>query len=117
LADDRNGPAEVVKEPLTPAMARLLEAETQADEVVGRAQKEAEEIVAEAKRRANQIEVAGSSPEAGAADASREGAELEKQKTLIVQEANRRIEMMRADAAAHLAEAIETVLAVLVDEP
>ena len=117
MADDRNGPADAVKEPLTPAMARLLEAETQADEVVRRAQKQAEEIVAEAKRRAQQIEDGASTPEAGAADASREGAELEKQKNLILQEANRRIETMRADATARLSEGAEKVLAVLVGEP
>ena len=117
MADDRNGPAKAVKEPLTPAMARLLEAESQADEIVRRAQKEAEEIVAEAKRRAQQIEDAGSSLEADKAGASREGVELEKQKNLILEEANRRIETMRAAAAARLREAVEQVLAVLVGEP
>ena len=52
MADDSSGPAGAVKEPLTPAMTRLLEAESQADEIVRRAQNEADEIMLTAKRRA-----------------------------------------------------------------
>jgi len=114
LADDSSGPAGAVKEPLTPAMTRLLEAESQADEIVRRAQNEADEIMLTAKRRAEEIEGTGSSTQA--AEAPPERADLEKQKNLILEEASRRVEMMRAAAAAHLSEAVEKVVAQLIAE-
>lgn len=115
MADDSSGPAGAVKEPLTPAMTRLLEAESQADEIVRRAQNEADEIMLTAKRRAEEIEGTGSSTQAGA-EAPPERADLEKQKNLILEEASRRVEMMRAAAAAHLSEAVEKVVAQLIAE-
>jgi vacuolar-type H+-ATPase subunit H len=115
LPDDR--PDTARPEAPTPAIARLLEAEQKADELVKRAQKEAEEIVVAAKRRAQKIRQAAGSAEMGASEASRAREEIEKQKRLILEEGKGHIETMRTAAAARLPEAVEKLTALLVAEP
>ncbi len=117
MPDDRPNTARPIKEAPAPAIARLLEAEEKADELVKRAQKEAEEIVAAAKRRAQKIREAAGSADMRASEASRAREQVEKQKRLILEEGKRRIETMRTAAAARLPEAVGQLTAVLVAEP
>lgn len=114
MANEQKEAEKRPNQPPTAALARLLEAEKKADEIVGRAQAEAAEIVAAAKIRAKQILETASAPETDAAETLRR--EMEKEKRLILEEANRRIEAMRSAAAARDAEAVEKLVTLLVAE-
>jgi len=116
LADDQRIAREPVSESPTPAMAQLLEAESKAEEIVKRARTDAEEIIAEAKRRADEIQKAANAPRTEA-EALRAGTELEKQKSLVMGDASRRIEALRSAAATRFERAVEKVVAELIGEP
>lgn len=116
MPDDQKELARPVNESTTPAIARLLEAERKADEIVGRAQKEAEEIVAQAKRRGQQIRDAANSADTHDSEASRAQEELEKQKRVVLQEGKKHMESMRAAAVPRLNEAVEKLFALLIGE-
>jgi vacuolar-type H+-ATPase subunit H len=117
LPDDREAAAKAGGEATTPAVARLLEAERQADEIVRRAREEAEGIVEKAKERARQVTAGLSQAAAQEGDTSGLQEGLERQKRLIMDEGKRRIESMRAAARARLHEAVGKLLSVLIGEP
>jgi V/A-type H+/Na+-transporting ATPase subunit G/H len=110
MAHDREDTAK--SKELTPAVALLLEAERKADELVARANTDAEEIVADAKRRAQQIRERGG-PVGRAVMVSQE---LEARKRTIVGQGEQRIEAMRREAQAKLAQAVEQLVAALIGE-
>ncbi len=99
----------------TPAVARLLEAEKQADEILARAREEAEAILASAKTRAREITEAVSRADAVDA-ASQSRAELKQQLRAIEEDGETRIAVMRAAAESRLNEAAQTLVDLLIGE-
>jgi vacuolar-type H+-ATPase subunit H len=117
LPDDREAGAKAGGEATPPAVARLFEAEQQADEIVRRAREEGEGIVEKAKERARQITADLGQVLAQEGPTSRLQQELERQKGLLMDEGKRRIESMRAAARLRLHEAVEKLMSVLIGEP
>ncbi len=116
MPNERKGSEEQLNRPPTPALARLLEAEKKADEIAERAQSEAAQIVAAAKLHAKQILEAAGASETDAAGSPQARAEVETEERLILEDANWRIEAMKAAAAARAAQAVEKLMALLVAE-
>ena len=117
MPDDREGVAKAGGEATTPAVARLFDAERQADEIVRQARVQAEEIVQKAKERARQITAGLGQAAAQEGHTSKLQQELERQKRSIMDEGERRIEGMRAAATARLHQAVDKLMSVLIGEP
>ena len=117
MPDDREVAAKPGSEATTPAVARLLEAERQADEIVRRAREEAEGIVEKAQERARQVTAGLGQAAAQEGHTSKLQEELERQKRVITDEGKRRIDSMRAAARARLQEAVQKLLSLLIGEP
>ncbi len=98
------------------AAAILLDAERQADEVVAKARETAEQIVAAANKHADEIRGTLRLPAGEAMTIARQREELERQKRLISDDADARIEQMRAAAQAKLQDAVEKLFVELVGE-
>lgn len=116
MPDDQEASAKARGEATTAAVARLLEAERQADEIVRRAREDGEAIVEKAKERARQV-TAGLDQVAQEGHTSRLQDELERQKRLITDEGKRRVESMRGAARERLQEAVQKLLSILIGEP
>ncbi len=104
-------------ERITPGVARLLEAEQQADRILARAREEADAIVAAANTRAQEITKGGTEAHARQAAASRSRVELEKEIRLIAEEGETRITRIRAAAEARLNDAVQSLIDALIGDP
>lgn len=116
MPDDQEATAKIGSGATTPEVARLLEAERQADEIVRRAREEAEGIVEKAKERARKITAGLAQAAAQEGHASGLQEELDRQKRLITDEGKRRIESMRAATRERFEEAVQKLLSMLIGE-
>lgn len=117
MPDDQDASAKARGEATTAAVARLLEAERQADEIVRRAREDGEAIVEKAKERARQVTAGLDQAAVQEGHTSKLQEELERQKRLITDEGKRRVESMRGAARERFQEAVQKLLSILIGEP